>query len=301
MNDNFVRVDDWNPNQEDIIIQHDGKLVIIPFDDLFKRDYIKSINTFVIKKDSYVKRLGDSDDGRGICHYLNYFLKFYDNNHELLMAYIKLKYVIDKKSSPIKLIPFIKLLYSILFTNSMKDKISKMVEDNYYVEVSRNSDKKYNEAMEFTMEHAKLMMKISMCMKLMVPIMFHYINSNNFGKEKSYIFTFYQGLFDLFDNNVDIYNKLYVSTLAKVNYNYTKNKLLWEQREIFGTDPLLYLDILLKDKIISETMFKYTFDKNIISFNSVVLDKQLGYFIIEPYDYTLVELSHKKDLDGLSG
>jgi hypothetical protein len=31
------------------------------------------------------------------------------------------------------------------------------------------------------------------------------------------------------------------------------------------------------------------------------LDKQLGFFIIEPYEHTLVELSNKKDVDGLSG
>ena len=311
MNDNFVKVDEWSPNEEDNIVKPDGKLMIIPFDKLFKREYIESINTFIIKKDSYVKRLNNiikKDKNTniksieyGICHYINYFLKFYDTNYEILFAYIKLKYLIDNKSTSIKLNAFIKLIYSILFTDSIISKISNMVEDNYYIEVSKKTDKKYNEAMKFTTEHAKIMMKISMSMKLMVPVMFHYINSNNLGKDKNYIFLFYQDLFNLYDKDVDIYNKLYMSTLAKVNFVYTKNKGIWEQREIFGTDPLLYINVLLKDKIISETMFKYTFNKNIISFNSVVLDKQLGYFLIEPYDYTPIELSNLKDSEGLSG
>lgn len=309
---NFVRVDEWSPNPDDIIVRPDGKLIIIPFNKLFKRDYIiESINTFIIKKDSYVKRLNDitkKEKGKtvvvehGICHYINYFLKFYDTNHELLFAYIKLKYLIDNKDTKLKLNQFIKLVYSILFTESIKEKIHRMVEDNYYIDVSKdNNNKKYNEAMKFTTEHAKIMMKISMAMKLMVPVMFHYINSRNLGKDKNYIFMFYEGLFNMFDPEVDIYNKLYMSTLAKVNFVYTKNKSIWEQREIFGTDPLLYINLLLKDKIISETMFKYTFDKNIISFNSVVLDKQLGYFLIEPYEYTPIELTNVKDSEGLSG
>lgn len=305
----FIRVDEWIPNQEDIIVRPDGKLMVIPFDKLFKRDYIESINTFIIKKDSYVKRLDNivkNEKGEtiilehGICHYINYFLKYYDDR-ELLFAYLKLKFIIDKKDTPIKLNAFIKLVYSILFTDTIKEKISKMVEDNYYIDVTTKTDKKYNEAMKFTTEHAKIMMKISMAMKLMVPVMFHYINSRNLGKDKNYIFMFYQGLFNMFDNDIDIYNKLYMSTLAKVNFVYTKNKSIWEQREIFGTDPLLYINLLLKDKIISETMFKYTFDKNIISFNSVVLDKQLGYFLIEPYEYTPIELTNVKDSEGLSG
>ena len=61
------------------------------------------------------------------------------------------------------------------------------------------------------------------------------------------------------------------------------------------------MDELLKDKIISETMFKYRFDKNVVSFNYVVLEKQLGFFLIEPYKTNRIELSAKKDLSGLSG
>lgn len=300
--DKFIRVDDWIPNDEDYKVGYDGKLLIIPFDILFNKESLKPLSTFVIKKDSYVKRLGnDVKQGHGICHYINYFIKFYDTNNELLMSYVKLKYLIDNKKKPIKMQAYIKILYTILFTKTMKEKISRMVEDNYHIDLTNNSDKKYSESLEFTNDHAKIMMKISMSMKLMVPVLFHYINSYNLLKEGNYLFTFYERLFDMYSDDIDIYNKLWISTLAKVNTNFSKNKSIWEQREIFGTDPLIYLDVLLKDKIVSETMFKYTFDRNIISFNSVVLDKQLGYFIIEPYDHTLVELSSKKDVDGLSG
>lgn len=298
--DEFVRVDEWELTEKDALVMHDGKLVIIPFDKIFKRD-IQAINTFVIKKDSYVKRLGDDPkQGKGITHYINYFIRFYDPEKELIMTYLKLKYFIDDKNRKPSVPAFIKMMYYLLFTDTMMAKIRKMVDDNYYVPVQTKDGLKYVESLEFRDEHAKVMMYISMAMKIMVPVMFHFINTNNLNKEVP-LFDFYEKLFYMFSEEINIYNKLWVTTQARVRHNYTKNKVLWDQREVMGVDPLTYANSLLKDKIISETMFKYTFDKNIVSFNSVVIDKQLGYFIIEPYDHTMVELTSDKDSEGLSG
>lgn len=300
---NFERVDDWELKDEDKKIWYDGKLIIIEFDKIFKRDYLNILNTFVIKKDSYVKRLGDDPikGEKGICHYINYFIKFYDTNNELLLSYYKLKSLIDNKKNKISMRAFIKIIYTVLFSKTLKEKIRRMATDNYYIDLTNKDDRKYSETLEFTNEHAEIMMMISMSMKIMVPILFHYANTYNLNKHSEYLYSFYEMLFDMYSDDIDIYNKLWIYTLAKVNVSYTKNKGVWEPREIFGIDPLIYLDVLLKDKIISETMFKYTFNKNIISFNSVVSEKQLGYFIIEPYAHTLVELSARKDADGLSG
>lgn len=301
MKNEFVRVDEWVCPAEDAIISYDGKLIVVPFDKIFKRDNIAVLNSFIIKKESYVSKLAN------ITHYMNYFIKFYDTNHELIMGYLRLKYMIDNKDKNIKLVGFIRAVYSILFTESMKEKITHMVEDNYYIDLTAKDDKKYNESLEFTEDHAKLMMKISISMRLMTPVMFHYINANaagkvkNRAKDKTAMHRFYEGLFGMFDDDIDLYNKLWISIWARVNVNYLRNKLMWEQREIFGVDPLTYTDELLKDKIITDTMFKYAFDKNIISFTYVIIDNQLGYFLREKYENTRVEVSTSRDGDGLSG
>lgn len=292
----FIKVDEWMPKPSDNKVVYDGKLMVIPFNKLFNRQDSDVLNTFIIKKESYVKRLPD------LCHYINYFIKYYDADNELLMTYFKLKFLIDSKSSTIGIGAFIKLVYNILLSESMINKIVTMVEDNYYVDLTSEPGKTYNESLEFTKEHAKVMMQISMAMKLMVPVMFHYINTYGLLKHRQYIFRFYEGLFDLFGGGeIDIYNKLWISIYSKVNVNHVRNKVIWEQREIYGTDTLTHMVDLLKDKIISETMFKYTFDKNIISFNYVVLERQLRFFIIEPYKTNRVEYSAKKDITGLSG
>lgn len=292
----FIRVDEWRPSKADLKVQYSGKLIVIPFDKLFDKQDNDTLNNFIIKKESYAKRLDD------ITHYINYFIKFYDTDNELLMAYLKLKYLIDNKEQNLSINLFIKLLYNILLSDTMVKKIINMVEDNYYVDLSANTGIKYNESLEFTNEHAKIMMQISVSMKLMVPVVFHYLNAKDLLRERHYLFRCYEGLFDLYGDNVDIYNKLWLSIFSKVNVNQIRNRLIWEQREIFGTTVLTQLEELLKDKIISESMFKYTFDKNIISFNYVVLREQLRFFLAEPYKQNRIELSIKKDnATGLSG
>lgn len=295
----FIRVDEWKPGPNDCVVGFDGKLVIIPFDKLFKKDKIKTFNSFVIKKESYVNKL------ERIVHYINYFVKFYDTNQELLLAYLKLKYMVDNKKAKINQRTFIKIMYSILFTDSIKAKITQMVDDNFYIDpgAGKKPGAVYNEALEFTAAHAKVMLKISISMKLMVPILFHFINASNNGDKTLRLYSFYENLFHgMYDPEINIYNKLWITAMAKINVNFIVHRPSWEQREIVGMDPLLYLDSLLKDKLISETMFKYNFNNNIISFNSVVLDKQLGFFLSEDYKQNRVELTSKKDPDsGLSG
>jgi len=291
----FIKVDEWKPSKNDVKVTYDGKLIVIPFDKIFDKTNVDTLNNFIIKKESYVKKLDE------ITNYINYFIKFYDPDNELLLAYLKLKFLVDNKKNNISISTYIKLIYNILLSDSIVDKIINMVEDNYYIDLTSDTGIKYNETLEFTKEHAKIMMQISMAMKLMVPVMFHYMNSYGLIKDRKYIYRFYEGLFDLFGGEIDIYNKLWISIYSKVNVNYIRNKTIWAQREIFGTDQLTHMNELLKDKIISETMFKYAFNKNIISFNYVVLEKQLRFFLIEPYQQNRIELSAKKDLNGLSG
>lgn len=295
----FIRVDDWIPEDDDYLVGYDGKLMLVAFNKLFNRDEAKDVGRFVIKKESYVKKLDK------ITLYTNYFLKYYDLEKELLLSYFKLKYVIDDKRKKVTTESYIQIMYKILFTDTLIAKIEKMVEDNYYIELNSEPKKKYSETLQIVEDHAKLLMKISVAINLMVPVVFHFINAKStlkgVGRVKEDLFPYYEPLFSLFDDDILIYNKLLISTMAKVNKNRGGNHTSWDQREIFGMDSLIFMDKLLKDNIISETLFKYRFHKNIVNFNSVILDEQLRFFLIEKYDYSLVELSDEKDADGMSG
>lgn len=292
----FIRIDEWVPKKSDKKITYDGKLIVIPFDKFFNRDSNTLLNNFIIKKESYINQL------EHITHYINYFIKFYDEENELILAYLKLKFLIDNKDRNISLNAFIKILYSIIITDNMIEKINNLVEDNYYIDLSsKDKSKKYNESLEFTEKHAKIMMSISMAMKIIIPPMFHYLNSYGLLKDKEHIFRFYERLFDIFSKEVDIYNKLWLSIMSKVNINYVRNSVIWEQREIFGTNPFTHMTELFRNKIIIESFFKYKFNNNLISYNYVVLENQLRFFLIEPYKLNRIELTSRRDIDGRSG
>ena len=135
-NENFVRVDEWLPHKEDCIVKYDGKLVVIPFDKIFNKKEISVLNTFNILKDSYVRQLNS------ITAYINYFIKYYDEDNDLLFAYLKLKSIADNKSNERMSLPiFIQFVYNVLLTDSICEKIVDMVEDNYYVDVDNNTGK----------------------------------------------------------------------------------------------------------------------------------------------------------------
>ena len=72
MREGFIAIDDWIGDDSDEIIRPDGKNLVIEFDKIFNAPSASVLNSFIIKKDSYVKYLDI------MCDYVNYFIKFYD-------------------------------------------------------------------------------------------------------------------------------------------------------------------------------------------------------------------------------
>jgi hypothetical protein len=295
----FIRVDEWEPTEEEMIIRYDGKVVIIPFDDIFNRPYQKVLNEFLIKKDAYATKLDH------FTKYLNYFVKFYDPENEFIMACLKIKFMMVNKNIPLNTKSFINLIYTVLFTDTIKDKIHRMVEDNYYISPKSKKGGKYLESLEFTEDHVKVLMEISIAMKLMIPCLMHFVVVNGLMKNTQYaeypLYPFYAPLFDIFGENMDIYNKLYETVKVRVTRSVNGNRRLWTQREIEGVDPITRADLILKKDVISDSMPRYVFKSSIISFNHTIIESQINYYIYEKYQYTHVPLSNIKDSEGLSG
>lgn len=291
----FIRVDDWVPSEKDMVVTpYNKEFVYIPFDKIFDDERLDVVNVFSIVKESYVNSL------QVICHYINYFIKFYDKDNQLLMSYLKLRRLM--RDDGITQLSFIHALYSIMFTDYMKEAIIKMVDDNYYIDLSQNNPdkkKKYSESLEFKKEHALIMMQISVSIKLMVPVVFHFLNMKNVVSNKKEIYRVYEYLFTMYGKDINIYNKLYNQVLVKVKENHSRNDVIWNQRKIMGTNPIIVINQFLHEYIIAEAMFKYVFCQNIISMNHVIIKQQLVFFLKEKYKEDRHEINHKRD--GQSG
>ena len=195
---------EWKPDKKSLICEQDGKLIVCHFEKVFGHDEKLSIyDRFLIGRDSYVKQLDQ------IIRYINFLMSEYDTDNELVTAYLKIKFAVDKENafSADDLMSYKAFLYDILFTNSMIDKINTMVEENYLDDIEVPVDdkkyskdtKKYLESLEFTNNHIQILLKISIAIKIMVPVLFHFIQKNKLkSNEEDFLYNFYDDLFDLF-------------------------------------------------------------------------------------------------------
>ena len=287
----------WNIPEEDKVLKVVNKNIIIDFDKIF--DVKPTLNTFYLRyKDSYISKLWL------ITHYINYFIKYYDHDNELLLNYLYMKYNLDVGKRRRSRKEFIHLLYTTLITPSIYDKVKQMVEDNYRIDLAQTNTEniKYSESLEFTNTHAKLLLLISIIIKIMIPIILHYITLYKDKKEIHFLSKYYKPIFDIVEEreHVNLYGKLFNSINVKVNLSETKNKIIWDKYEVEQEDTATYTEELLDKNIIVDNIFKYLFVKNIIAFNSVIIDTQLDFFVIKNLNINMREISTEKDSEGLS-
>lgn len=298
----FVKVDEWDASKHTKYIWLDGKTLVMPFDEIFGRKI--DIGRFIIKKISFINRMNDYETSngvmKGVCHYINYFINEYDDDGELVVAYLKLKYLTDRNVGEVTAEEFRSVLYSTLLSDRMIELINKMCEDNYYIDITPKKTKDF-EQLEFNNEHAKIMMKISTAMKLMIAPMMHFINTNNLNK-KELIYSFFFPLFKIFEKeDSDVYAKLWYTVQSRVQSSVKRDTKMWDQHEVYGSEPTEKAEKLLREDIITETMFRYTFNGSVVNLNTVIIRTQIGFIIRTKYDHNLVEVSSAKNAEGLSG
>ena len=220
---------------------------------------------------------------------------------------------------------FIDFLYQIMFTPTMVEKIKRMVEENYLDDIEsgpldekkkgyKANEKKHLESLEFTNQHIKILLAISFGMKILCPVMFYFCQNNGIviDKKTLVIYNFYEKLFDIFNEDCNMFNKLYVYVKTKVLESNSNNAIMYDQRQIFGIDLYTVISQFTKVILISENMVKYKFNEhwnpkqrkyseNIIGFNKTIIKYQITYFLKEQYEKNLAELSNTKNNEGLSG
>lgn len=302
-----IPVDTWVPDEEDNIVGYAGKTLIVPFDKIFDRNTIESVNVFDISlKEAYYKQLDV------ISLYINYFLKFYDPDKELIMAYLKLKHMIDvADSKDIKRESMIKFINKWLFTDSICKKIAKMSQDNYRVDLTteiqkkhKSSRKEYPAALQFNEHHAEILMRVSVAIKFVIPIVLHYIKVFRGKKEaKNCLYCYYMPLFKnkILTEDVNILGKLRHTISTRVNSYSKPDRSIYGRHEALGSSVETFIEDLFHKNLITDTVFSYRYNGNIISYNSVVLRYQLAFHSKEDLKMDFLTVSTEKEPEGLSG
>lgn len=222
------------------------KTMIIKFDrelNQANNENLAALNEWKVTKLSYSSYLPR------MCEELNFFEALYDREGELIAALFRIKYMIDVDgvSYTMKNFDAFKdFVYKTIFTPSMKEKILRMVEENYVDDIEAenvrnmsNPDmlsimQRKKKSLEFLNVHVKAMLAISFGIKMLSFIVNHFavMRSVNIQKNIDLFYQFYKDMFGVFDWDFDIYNKIWSYVENKVNSSYNFNRSIFEQQEI---------------------------------------------------------------------
>lgn len=315
--DIIFRVDDWYPYPEDRLFTHCKNSIILPVSKFFGIEESKVLDSFILTP----KRCYNSDEIREhVCHYLNYFEKYFDKEHELLFYVFRMKQLMDTgyinedgKSTPYTLENFYYDVKTYILSDSMYKKVWEMVEWNYCLDL--NYKNKNNEGLQYNNNHGKYFMEISMFMNMMIPLIMHFIFRNrimNVEKMHEIIFTIYNWLFDMyvdFDKMAqrglqpaDMWAKLYETASTTMQSHYKSNPILWNISEIRGYSPTINANDSI-NTVIMQVMPKYTYNGNVVTYNISSVRNNIKYNISDisyEYDYSSLSSSKRDGEDNTS-
>ena len=315
----------WKINPEDERFFSQPKTMIIKFDKELaheNNENIAALNEWKVTKLSYSSYLPR------MCEELNFFEAMYDQDGELITALFRIKYLIDADNISYTMKnfeAFRDFCYKTIFTPSIKNKITTMIEENYVDDIEaenmrnmKNPDmmsimQRKKKSLEFKNVHVKAMLQISFGIKILSFIVNHFavMRSINIQKNKDIFYQFYKDMFDVFEFDFNIYNKIYAYIESKVNSSYNFNRSIFEQQQIEGKDKSIIIDQLMRQNCIIDNMIKFqlpqTWDsvkqqprERVLSFLCSIINTHISIFIIQVFRRNLIETAIVPDADGNS-
>ena len=114
-----------------------------------------------------------------------------------------------------------------------------------------------------------------------------------------YLIAFFDYILNLYD--VDMYSKLYDTAYTNIYTNQKTNQGVWDKQDIRAIDITTHSTHSVRN-IILNIMPKYTFIRNIISFNCASIRENTKYQVTDiGFEYSYVPISSsKRDEDSVS-
>lgn len=294
-----IAVDEWIPQEEDIIFRTCKNALILPVSQYFNVDNDK-LDRFVLS----TKRCYNGEKmQQHLPHYMNYFEKFYDTDKELLVTLFKFKYIIDYQDNYSEEM-FINDLRRYILCDSLMIKAHMMNEDNYCLDLDKkNYRNNRNPCLQYSDKHGKILMWMSLTINMMIPLITHYCYMNNVADVNNFLLRVYDIILQYVTATtyVDIYSKLCETTLSNVDKNSRDNSGIWDLQDIRGENVNLH-SATSTNNIILNIIPKYVYNDNIIFLNYTSIRNSVGYQITEiSFEYDFYALSgSKRDADQSS-
>ena len=228
--------------------------------------------------------------------YINYFCNYYDTDLEYMSILLYLKVKIDRVNSlGYGEEAFFNDLETYILKSNLANKVSKLVQDNYWHNLQQYSNSKPE--LKYDNDDAKQLYIMSFLMNLCIPLLTHYAFMHKVGSIDEYLLQFYN------DKVLDLrmYNKLYLTAQTKTESNEQNNQGIWVKQDIRGIDICTHSEDSVHN-IILNIMPKYIFTKNNISFNYRSINRNTGFKITDiAFEFSYISISSsKRDNDSIS-
>jgi len=295
----FIPVDLWQPQTEnEVIVNCKPGFFIAPISVLFNINLGENdkLDYFML---STKKCYNSAAMRTHLFQYVNYFCNYYDPDWEYVSVLLAIKTKIDRYDASIY--PIEMFFYDMeryILRSDIANRVKKMVDDNYYQDLNYTNIK--TPSLQYTNDHAKLLHKMSILMDLCIPLLTNYAYMHKVDSIDDYLLSFYDRILHL-DDKIDIYAKLYDTAFTNVMANQKNNQGIWIKQDIRSIDTTTHSTDSVHN-IILNIMPKYTFDKNIISFNYASIRKNTSYKITDiSFEFSYVAISSsKRDNDSIS-
>lgn len=279
-----------------------GKFLKFEFGELLDnyRDGDDDSENPVIKKLSYVEVNKKSflNNINGVARYINYFIKYFDEDDELMMTYYYMMFSIMNVDIELPPEDFIEILKTYFGSDSMINKIAKMVDYNADATLMKKSEKGvYDPSIQLTDDHLKAIMGLSCLHKFIIPIISQYYNIKKdklkeYGlNDKGLYFYAFTCFIECFDEKYDIklYDKIYHTATTRISKTENHDQLMWNRRFRAGVTPTSYAGTLMRDLFIDISQ-KVIFSKSAIVFIHVCFDKAIRNELIQQDKYEYAEM-----------
>lgn len=282
----FESADTWVPKPEDMLFRTVKGLIITDVSGYYGLDPNPNLDSFVMS----AKRSYNSPVMRDhIVQYLNYFEKFYDEDRMLYSAYCRIKYMIDFEPGYSKEMFFFDIMKYIV-RGPVEYLTIQMVTNNYSLNLNYKS--RTSSSLQYNNTHAMLLMKISVQMNQIIPLLCHFMYARKVQNTTEFLFEIYDRLIDHPD--IDIYSKLYETAYSNVMRSVKQNPIIWGKQDIRGIDSTTHA-IQCVQNILINIICKYDFSKNLVHYNYSSILRNTGYQITNiEYEYAFVALSSSK-------
>ena len=265
-------IDEWIPKKEDMIFRTVKGALMCDISSFFGRENDPNLDSFYLKS----KRSYNSEKVRNhMVQYLNYFEKFYDYDKELLSIYSSIKFMIDFEPAYGKEALFYDIIRYII-NGPLSIKVDYMNNDCYSLSLTYRNKK--NPVLQYSDKHAKLLMKISILMNMMAPLLCHFMTQRQIKNSTDFLLEIYDVLIHI-DPDIDVYSKLYETAETNVMKSAKNNPGIFAKQDIRGVSISTHTAGCVTNIIIN-IIIKYRYDSNIIHLNFKSIQKNTGYKLL---------------------